>query len=62
MRTTTPEKKAFLPDSTVARETICFVVGNKGSAGVKNLVKRGLWSRLVLVGKTHAPYVSVSVC
>ena len=24
----------------------CFVVGNKDSAGVKNLVKRGLLSRL----------------
>ena len=38
----------------VAGEPICFVVENKGSAGVKNLVKRGLWSRLsvsVLINK-----------
>ena len=30
----------------VTEDMICFVVANKGSAGVKNFVKRGLWSRL----------------
>ena len=42
-RTVMPKKILMI----VAGDMICFVVGNKlGSAGVNNLVNRGLWSRL----------------
>ena len=43
-RTTTPEKKGPVLYGDSSWEY--FVSGNKGSAGVKNLVKMGLWSRL----------------
>ena len=35
-RTTMPKKKALFSLVEEAGETICFVVENKGSAGVKN--------------------------
>ena len=46
-RTMMPQKKTLFSVNIIAGDMICFVVGNKpGSAGVNNLVKRGLWSRL----------------
>ena len=42
-------KKCPFLYAMVAGDIICFAVGNKGSAGVKNLVKRGLWCRLTVL-------------
>ena len=37
----------------VAEDLVCFVVWNKGSAGICNLVKRGLWSRITFETLTN---------
>ena len=38
-----PRTASLIAPVVVAGETTCFVIGNKGSAGVKNLVKKGLF-------------------